>query len=33
VYSIEDVYDMIEVLVVDAHNNKMMAARAAKENR
>ena len=31
VYGVEDVYDMLEVLTVDGHNNRLMAKRQTKE--
>ena len=30
VYGVEDVYDMLEVLTVDAHNQRLMAKRQTK---
>jgi hypothetical protein len=32
VLGIEDVYDIIEVLAVDAHNRRVLAERSKREN-
>lgn len=32
-YSVEDVYDMLEVAAVNAHNHEVMSKRSADDNR